>query len=83
RARPIGFESARMATWTADRFKLVAHLGRPAKAKGAPPPVARVELFDLLEDPLERSDVAAAHPEQVASMTDALGGWRAAIRQRP
>ena len=44
---------------------------------------ARVELFDLLEDPLERSDVAAAHPQQVASMTDALGGWRAAIRQRP
>ena len=83
RARPIGFESARMATWTADRFKLVVHLGRPVKAKGAPPPVERVELFDLLEDPLERSDVAAAHPEQVASMTHALGRWRAAIRQRP
>ncbi len=80
RRSPIGFESARMATWTDDRFKLVAHLERQRGRRAAP--VARVELFDLLEDPGERADVANQHRERAAAMRAALDAWRAAIRRR-
>ena len=81
RRSPVGFESARMATWTDDRFKLVAHLAR--KRGSDAPPIARVELFDLVSDPEEREDVAAAHGAEVAALRAALDAWRTAIRQRP
>ncbi|MFN3242450.1 MAG: sulfatase [Planctomycetota bacterium] len=83
RGRPIGFESARMATWTDDRFKLVAHLARRGKDRRQPPGIQRVELFDLRDDPAERTDVAERHADRVAEMRTQLQEWRAAIRQRP
>ena len=43
----------------------------------------RVELFDLVSDPEEREDVAAAHGAEVAALRAALDAWRTAIRQRP
>ena len=78
RQQAIGFESARMATWTSDRFKLVAHL----KGHGLLPQVDRVELFDLLEDPEEQTNAAADHPDTVAAMRESLARWRVSIRQR-
>jgi len=83
RGRPIGFESARMATWTDDRFKLVAHLARRGKGGREPSAIQRVELFDLLADASEQTDIAEQHPEQVAAMRAQLQEWRTAIRQRP
>jgi arylsulfatase A len=37
----------------------------------APPP----QLFDLRNDPFERVDLAAAHPERVSRMTNELAAW--------
>jgi arylsulfatase A-like enzyme len=80
RLRPIGFESARLSTWTDNQFKLVAHLSK------APPKfreIIRLELFDLKSDPTESNDVAAEHSDVVAKMQADLKEWRQAIRKRP
>ena len=80
RRSPVGFESARMATWTDDRFKLVAALARGA---GGHPAVQRVELYDLDADPSEQHDIAADEPARTAAMRAQLERWRRAIRRRP
>ncbi|MCK5944841.1 MAG: sulfatase-like hydrolase/transferase [Planctomycetes bacterium] len=80
RNRPIGFESVRMATWTGDRYKLVAHL---AKGGGEQPRPERYELFDLREDPAETTDLAGDDPKNVSRLAADLQRWRTAIRQRP
>ena len=79
----VGFESARMASWTDDRFKLVARLRRGAEGAGALPPIDRVELYDLARDPREQRDVADEPRERAGAMRRARGAWRTAIRQRP
>lgn len=80
RNKAIGFESARLATWTTDRFKLVASLQRKG-AKGLPA-AKTLQLFDLLEDPSETTDIAGNHPEEVAKLSAQLTEWRKAIRKR-
>ena len=79
RQKPIGSESARRATWTDDRFKLVAKL---AKGPAALPEVVSVELFDLLADPTEATDVVERHPKLRDSMQAALIDWRRSLRER-
>jgi len=66
RDKPMGFAYARNAAWMTERFKLVVGIG-PNKA--AP------ELYDLLDDPREKNDIADAHQEKVAEMKDALTDW--------
>lgn len=83
RGAPIGFESSRMATWTDDRFKIVAHLDRATEGAVGPPAVARTELFDLDRDPAERGDLSKLQPARVAAMLAQLQAWLASIRQRP
>ena len=64
RGKAIGFQSGRVATWMEDRYKLV----RQKKKK---------MLFDIVADPAEKKDLAAAMPERVTAMTKALDAWRA------
>lgn len=80
RGRAIGFESARMATWTTDQFKLVANLKREP---GGMPPATRLQLFDLLSDPAETEDVSADNPLITTQLNAELTKWREAIRKRP
>ena len=79
RGRGIGFESARLATWTTDRFKLVADLTRTPRGE---PTVAKLQLFDLVADPGETNDLAADSPEVVTRLGAELARWRKAIRKR-
>jgi len=79
RGRGIGFESARLATWTTDRFKLVADLTRTPRGE---PTVAKLQLFDLVADPGETNDLAAESPEVVTRLGAELARWRKAIRKR-
>ncbi len=54
---------------TDGQWKLVRHTVRP---RGGP----EFELFDFIKDPLDKSDVAAEHPDVVARLAKALDGWK-------
>jgi len=40
-----------------------------------PTPAAQVQLFDLVDDPMERNSLANKHPEKVAALTRKLNAW--------
>jgi len=89
RPRPIGFQSSGQATLTDNRYKLVKARGkrsgskrRKAKPSGAPAPApkAKYELYDLLADPGEKTDIAAKHPDVVKAMTKTLEDWQASCK---
>jgi arylsulfatase A-like enzyme len=65
RGKPIGFAMRKAASWVTDQHKLITRDGGET-----------YELFDLLADPGERNDIAAEHPELVASMRGELGRWQ-------
>ncbi len=69
RSQPIGFQSRQQAAWTEDRYKLVSNDSGK-----------KLELYDLIEDPSESNDLAAAHPEIARRMNEALTTWQAACR---
>ena len=51
-----------------------------------PPGQPEFELYDHAKDRLDRDDVAAAHPGEVAQLTKTLEGWRkmvSAARLKP
>jgi arylsulfatase A-like enzyme len=52
-----------------DRFKLV--VGRDGEG---------VELYDLVEDPVEQRNVAATRPDEVVRLRRLLAGWRGSLR---
>ncbi len=47
------------------------------RAKSGP----RVELFDLLADPSESTDIATKHPDIVRRMTDQLHAWQRSVER--
>jgi arylsulfatase A-like enzyme len=53
--------------WNDNRYKLLKHM--PDK----------LQLFDLQQDPWEKTDVAAIHPEIVKRMNAELEAWRASV----
>lgn len=61
------------AAWTDNRYKLVMGEAR----RGG----TRTELFDLLADPKEKKDLAAAHPEIVKRMTTQLHEWQRSVER--
>jgi arylsulfatase A-like enzyme len=71
-ARPagIGFESGKQVAWIEQRWKLYA---RKQGAEG-------FELYDLVADPGERTNLAAEHSDVVARMATALRAWRASCQ---
>ncbi|HJS72995.1 MAG TPA: sulfatase, partial [Vicinamibacteria bacterium] len=65
------------APWPADTesysivdsgFKLIHHRTRK---DGTP----EYELFDAMEDPLDRNDISSLHPDQVKRLSELLDGW--------
>jgi arylsulfatase A-like enzyme len=50
-------------------WKLVRNTKRP---RGGP----EFELYDVAQDPLDQTDLAAQHPDVVARLSKALDGWR-------
>ncbi len=65
RPAPIGFQSGKMATWNDNRYKLVVGGGD-----------TRPELYDLIADPVESSDLATEHPDIVERMLGDLRKWQ-------
>jgi arylsulfatase A-like enzyme len=70
RSGVVGAEAYASVAIFSDRWKLIQHTGRPA---GAP----EFELFDHRSDPLDRADVAGAHPEVVQRLAKDIAAWRA------
>ena len=58
-----------VAAWTENRYKLVRF--------GSKPP----ELYDILADPYEQHDLAAAEPAQAQSMLEALEVWQSSVER--
>lgn len=71
KTRDFGGEAA----WTGNRYKLV--VGESRRAKTGP----RVELYDLLADPSETTDIAAKHPDIVRRMTGELEAWQRSVER--
>jgi hypothetical protein len=44
----------------------------PERLKPTPPPA---QLFDIVNDPFERNDLAVQEPTRVSKMTNALATW--------
>ena len=89
RPRPIGFQSSGQATLTDNRYKLVRRKGggsrrkKRKKAAAAPAPAPTgpgYELYDLIADPGEKTDIAAAHPDVVKAMAATLEAWQASCK---
>jgi arylsulfatase A-like enzyme len=65
RPAPIGFESGKQVSLIGNRYKIYS------KDSGG-----TYELYDLIEDPGEKSDVAGRKPEILKSMRQTLEEWR-------
>ena len=67
RAHPIGFQFGGTAAVIDDRYKLVHHRStKRHRSDNGKTPVATWELYDLLNDPSETTNIAKKHPDQVA-----------------
>jgi arylsulfatase A-like enzyme len=85
RKAPIGFESQYQLAWTDDRYKLVyvptQDFGKLRnKRTGQNPGLTfEFELYDIVNDPAETTNLAMNHPEIVARMSEQLGAWRKSV----
>jgi arylsulfatase A-like enzyme len=70
RPRPIGFESRNQVALIDNRWKLISQDGGTTYM-----------LFDLVADPGEARDLAAANPDVVRSMQETVESWRASCRR--
>lgn len=67
RSKPIGFQSHGQAAWTTHRHKIY-------RKKPEDP----WQLYDLLDDPFEATDLANSMPERVAELAQDFEVWRLA-----
>ena len=68
RTQPIGFDFLSERSWVDQRYKLIS------KDDGN-----SFELYDLLADEAEGTNIAASNPEVVARMTQEFEAWQAAV----
>ena len=96
RPRPIAFEvrggrgPARWATLVDNRYKLHkggaaprrrGKAGRGKAAKAPKAPTGGLQLYDLVDDPGEKNDIAAKHGDVVARMKAQLDRWQASVNR--
>ncbi|RMF92705.1 MAG: hypothetical protein D6741_14610, partial [Planctomycetota bacterium] len=82
RPRPIAFQFGTQVSLTDNRFKLVHNLSkkRPRSDNGTCP-FSEWELYDLVNDPGETTNVASEHPRIVAQMRETLARWQESCRK--
>jgi hypothetical protein len=71
KTRDFGGEAA----WTENRYKLI--VGESRRNQSGP----RTELYDLIADPNESTDLAAKHPEIVRRMMEQLHAWQRSVER--
>jgi len=86
RDSPIGFESQYQLAWTDDRYKLVfvpqdldAQSRQAARHSQNPASDFEFELYDIVSDFGETTNIAAERPEIVSDMSRQLASWRASV----
>ncbi|MGJ8656574.1 MAG: sulfatase family protein [Akkermansiaceae bacterium] len=70
RDKGIGFQSKGSEAWSTQRYKI-----HKAKAKQG------WKLYDLIEDPSEKKDIAAEHPEVVAELSKKFDAWQKSCKE--
>ncbi|MCZ6673638.1 MAG: sulfatase-like hydrolase/transferase, partial [Verrucomicrobia bacterium] len=77
RPRPIGFDGHGLATLNDNRFKLVHNptVERHNSDNGKTP-VAEWELYDLIKDPSETTNLANKYPDVLKKMRTQLQAWQ-------
>jgi len=72
RNKPIGFHSRYrrnfMTVWSDNQYKLLSQNNRVS-----------FELYDIVNDPYERNDMAGGHPELVDKMSAELDAWLSSV----
>jgi arylsulfatase A-like enzyme len=61
-----------------ENFHDISRAPEPERIKPAPP---TAQLFDIVNDPFERNDLAAKEPARVSRMTNALASWFEDVEQ--
>jgi uncharacterized sulfatase len=85
RDAPIGFESQYQIAWTDDRYKLIhvpsQDFGKLRNYRNGQNPATsfEFELYDIINDPAETTDVAKRYPDIVARMSAELIAWRKSV----
>lgn len=78
RPAPIGFQGHGLATLNDNRYKLVHNpSGKRQRSDNGTAPIATWELYDLLEDPSETTNIVEQHPKIVSRMRTQLEAWQA------
>ncbi len=76
RPQPIGFRFGSQASMSDNRFKLVHNLtNKRHRSDNGQVPVADYELYDLIDDPSETTNIASQHPEEVQRLKQSLQDW--------
>ncbi len=70
RGQPIGFESKGQLAWINGRYKLYRNSGAAAEFK----------LFDLVDDPSEKTDLTKARSNLAKRLIGELAAWRASCQ---
>ncbi|MGB2824425.1 MAG: sulfatase-like hydrolase/transferase [Phycisphaerae bacterium] len=87
RPRPLGRQSSGQVALIDNRYKLIRTGGGRrkkgnGKQKGQAQPRAQAwMLFDITEDPAEKTDLAAAKPELVKTMAETVEKWQASCNR--
>ncbi len=75
---PIGFHGHGLATLNDNRYKLVHNPGiKRLNSDNGTTPVAEWELYDLLKDPGETTNIVDRHSKLVGKMREQLQAWQA------
>jgi arylsulfatase A-like enzyme len=86
RNSPIGFESLYQLAWTDDRYKLVfipqdldSEARQEARHNQNPATDFDFELYDIVNDPGETTNIATENPDIVRKMSLELSSWRDSV----
>ena len=73
-----GFEEDRTSPTAMGGAATAIELGgwKLVERRASPDAPPKLELYETASDPLDASDLAAAHPEKVRELSDALEAWR-------
>jgi len=78
RSVPIGFQGHGMATLNDNRFKLVNNPGKKRlNSDNGTAPISEWELYDIVNDPSESTNIIDKHTQLAARMREQLVAWQA------